>query len=216
MHLYLIRHGQSYVNLPDWDGGNTDEGLTELGQRQAQALGQWLPGQIKSIDTIYCSTMKRARETAAPVGLAYQKPILYDDRIREVGNNRLDHTPWPNDSLPRNYGDFWGSERPFSSITPAADGGESLMHFKIRIGHFLEELIVNHQKETILVVAHGGVIEMFFDLIFNIGPWRRCEVWTKNTGVTRFEHVAHPLRETWRLHYQSKVEHYQLMDSTPA
>lgn len=36
MHLYMIRHGQSHVNLPDWDGG-FDEGLTELGQRQAAA-----------------------------------------------------------------------------------------------------------------------------------------------------------------------------------
>ena len=32
MHLYLIRHGQSYVNLPDWTGVNADEPLTELGQ----------------------------------------------------------------------------------------------------------------------------------------------------------------------------------------
>ena len=24
MHLYMIRHGQSHVNLPDWDGGNQD------------------------------------------------------------------------------------------------------------------------------------------------------------------------------------------------
>ena len=49
MHLYMIRHGQSYVNLHDWKGGNTDEGLTALGKAQAEALGRWLPKEIKSI-----------------------------------------------------------------------------------------------------------------------------------------------------------------------
>ena len=39
MHLYLVRHGQSYVNLPDWAKGNTDEPLTELGQKQAAGIG---------------------------------------------------------------------------------------------------------------------------------------------------------------------------------
>ena len=65
MHLYLIRHGQSYVNLPDWDSGNVDEGLTELGQQQAAALAAWLPGKLPQVDVIYASTMKRARETRA-------------------------------------------------------------------------------------------------------------------------------------------------------
>lgn len=46
MHLYLIRHGQSFVNLEDWSGGNQDVGLTELGQRQAAALAAWLPARL--------------------------------------------------------------------------------------------------------------------------------------------------------------------------
>jgi len=43
MQLYLVRHGQSHVNLADWNNGNSDEGLTELGQRQAALLAAWLP-----------------------------------------------------------------------------------------------------------------------------------------------------------------------------
>ena len=81
------------------------------------------------------------------------------------------------------------------------------MHFRVRVGSFIEELIDKHREETIVAVCHGGVIEVTYDHVFNIGPWRRCEVWTKNTGITRFELVEHPLRETWRLHYHSRVEH---------
>lgn len=206
MHLYLIRHGQSLVNLKDWNGGNADEGLTELGNRQAAALAKWLPQEIKAIDALYASTMKRARETAVYVANTYNIPIIHDDRIREIGNNRLDHAPWPSDDLPE-YGSFWGSERPFSSITPDRQGGESMMHVRMRVGQFIEELVQKHREQTVVVICHGGVIEVAYDHIFNIGPWRRCEVWTHNTGIVRFEFVEHPTRESWRLYYHSKREH---------
>lgn len=206
MHLYLIRHGESFVNLKDWDKGNTDEGLTPLGQRQAHALAAWLPQEMNHVDALYASTMKRARETAVPIAAAYDVPIHHDDRLREVGNNRLDHQPWPSDDLP-DYGNFWGSERPFSAITPNREGGESLMHSRVRVGHFIEELIEKHRDETVVAICHGGVVEMAFDHMFNVGSFRRCEVWSKNTGVTHFEYVEHPSRETWRLHYHNRVEH---------
>ncbi len=206
MNLVMVRHGQSYVNLKDWAGGNADKGLTLKGQRQADALAAWLPAKVTRVDAIYCSTMLRARETAVPLSQAFQIDPIFDDRLREVGNNKLDHTAWPSDDLPE-YSDFWGSERPFSSITPDREGGESLMHFRIRVGNFIEGLIDRHRGQTVIAVCHGGVIEITLDHVFNVGPWRRCEVWSHNTGVTRLELVEHPLRETWRLHYHSRVEH---------
>lgn len=212
MHLYMIRHGQSYVNLAEWQGGNADEGLTELGQRQAAALGKWLPTEVEQIDVLYASTMARAQETAAYIAEAYDVPIISDDRIREIGNNRFDHAPWPADDLP-DYGDYWGSERPFDSITPTREGGESLMHFRVRVGQFIEEIVEKHREQTVVVVCHGGVVELTYDHVFNIGPWRRCEVLTRNTGVTHFQLMAHPTREMWRLYYHSRVEHLAALDS---
>jgi probable phosphoglycerate mutase len=208
MELYMIRHGQSHVNLKTWDNGNSDEGLTELGRQQATALAAWLPAEVPAVDTLYASTMKRARETADFLAQAYGMPVQLDDRLREIGNNRLDHTPWPSHDLPE-YGDLWGSERPFSSITPSRNDGESLMHFRVRVGAFLEEIIDKHKDETIVAVCHGGVIELTYDHVFNVGPWRRCEVWTSNTGVSRFKYVEHPDRETWRLYYHSRTDHLQ-------
>lgn len=214
MQLYLVRHGQSHVNLADWNNGNSDEGLTELGQRQAALMAAWLPTQVSHIDHIYCSTMLRARETVAPLLAVYDRPVHYDDRLREVGNNRLDGQPWPNDNLPREYADYWASERPFSPVTPIIDGGETFMHFRIRVGLFVEMLVERHPQEVVLAVSHGGVIETIFDHVFNIGPWRRCEVWNKNTGVTHFEYVAHPQRETWRLHFHNHTEHLRMQEET--
>jgi probable phosphoglycerate mutase len=207
MQLYFIRHGQSFVNLKDWTGGNVDAGLTELGQAQAQALARWLPNELPAVDALYASTMTRAQETAAPLAAAYGCEIRHEDRLREVGNNRLDHTPWPNDDLPSDYADYWASSRPFASTTPALPRGESYMHFRTRVGFFIEEMVERHRGEIVLLVCHGGVLDAAFDHIFNIGPWRRCEVWDHNTAMTHFEHVEHPGRETWRLHYHNRITH---------
>ncbi|MGH2538104.1 MAG: histidine phosphatase family protein [Candidatus Promineifilaceae bacterium] len=209
MHLYLIRHGQSHINLAEWSSGNTDEGLTELGQQQALALAAWLPGHLGRVDAIYASTMRRALETVAPLARAYGLKVYPDDRLREIGNNRWDHTAWPNDELPAEYGDYWASERPFSPSMPGAEGVESYIHFRTRVGLFIEELVESHRDQVILTICHGGVIDAAFDHIFNIGPWRRCEVWNHNTGITHFEYIAHPRRETWRLHYNNRIAHLQ-------
>lgn len=212
MLLYLIRHGQSYVNLPDWNGGNIDAGLTDLGHQQAAALGEWLPNHLRKIDVFYCSTMQRARETAVGATTHYPDvPIFFEDRVREIGTNRMDHTPWPQDNMPE-YGDMWGSERPFHSIMLNANDGESFMHFRTRVGMFVEDIVDKHRGQTVVVICHGGVIGAALSHIFNVGPWQRCEVWTKNTGISCFELMDHPRRETWRMHYQNRTEHLALLD----
>lgn len=215
MHLYFIRHGQSFVNLPDWRGGFVDAGLTDLGMRQAAALAEWLPQELPHLDALYSSTMQRARETVAPLARAYGCQVLFDDRLREIGNNRLDHTPWPPDTPPRTYVDFWGSERPFSAVVADVSGGESLMHFRTRVGLFIEEMVERHRDEVVVAVCHGGIVDAAFDHIFNVGPWRRCEIWDHNTGLTYFEYVAHPRRETWRLHYHNRIDHLRGNDRRP-
>jgi broad specificity phosphatase PhoE len=207
MHLYLIRHGESHINLASWDNGNTDVGLTELGRRQANALADWLPEGIPTVDALYASTMRRAMETAEFVAAAYDMPIAPDDRLREIGNNRWDHSAWPEEELPREYAEYWASERPFSTTTPLAPGGETFMHFRTRVGLFVEEILEKHPDGAALCVCHGGVIEAAFDHIFNVGAWRHCEVWNHNTGITHFEYVAHPRRERWRLHYNNRISH---------
>lgn len=207
MHLYLIRHGQSFVNLADWTKGNTDEPLTELGQQQAAALAAFLPARLPQVDVIYASTMQRARETAEALARAYDMPICFDDRIRELGNNQIDHTAYTRESLPNQYVDFWATARPFAPSMVGADNVESWMHFRTRVGSFIESLAEKHRGQTVVAVCHGGVIEAAFQHIFNIGPWQRCEVWVSNTAVTHFQFVEHADRETWRLHSHNRTDH---------
>jgi probable phosphoglycerate mutase len=151
--------------------------------------------------------MRRARETVQCIASAYGLPVVFDDRLREIGNNRFDHSPWPNESLPTLFAEYWASARPFSPVVMQEELGETYMHFRTRVGLFIEQLVAAHREQTVLVVCHGGVVEACFDHIFNIGPWRRCEVWDHNTAISHFEYVEHPGREVWRLHAHNRTEH---------
>lgn len=205
MRLYTVRHGQSFVNLSDWDGTNFDQGLTDLGKEQAANLAGWLPNFLPEVHAIYCSSMIRARETVAPLAAAYDIAPTFDDHIREIGSNRWNHLAFGPDEMPTFPNEFWASERPYAAI--GTDEGESMMHFRTRVGRFVEELRVRHHGETVIVVCHGGVVEAVFDHVFNIGPWRRCEVWTRNTAVSLFEYIELPNREKWRIHFHDRADH---------
>jgi broad specificity phosphatase PhoE len=104
MHLYLIRHGESWVNIRDPHPDQPqDAGLTELGQRQAAALAEWMVKETPQINVLYTSSRRRTQETAQFIADTYGCNMLNDDRLREIGNNRIDHSPLPNDALPRQY-----------------------------------------------------------------------------------------------------------------
>lgn len=210
MHLYLIRHGESYVNLENWQpevGGHYDASLTDLGQRQAGALAAWLPKELPHVDAIYASTMQRARESAIPVAAAYGMEITYDDRLREVGNNMLDHSPIPVERMPAAVAYIRAFGNPYSPVAEGIDGVETYMHFRSRVGSFLAAMLEKHLDQHILVVCHGGVINAAFDHIFNTGPFRRCDVWIKNTSITYFHFNTAREEEPWLMYYTGRTEH---------
>lgn len=76
--LYLIRHGQYDMTINAPDGGS----LTELGRKQAFALGEYL--QKYPINAIHCSTMTRAIETAQLIGTALSMDIASSALLREA------------------------------------------------------------------------------------------------------------------------------------
>jgi probable phosphoglycerate mutase len=210
MYMYLIRHGQSYVNLESWEPDRREEldaGLTPLGREQAHRLARWILEHVPEPAALHASTMRRARETAEILTEPLGKEIRFDPRLREFGNNRLNQEPYPEEALPEKYADFPLPQFPFASVTPTEPDGESYWHFRGRVGLFAADLLAQHAGEAVLVVCHGGVINACFDNIFNTGPHRRCEILNLNTSITLFEHREAGGSEPWRLHYQGRADH---------
>ncbi len=216
MHLYLVRHGQSYVNLPDWDWRNEswDQPLTDLGRTQADAAGKWLAKNIRA-SHLYASTLKRTQETAELINKHVGLTIQSEPLIREVGTNAPDGTPF-SDALKHRYQDgLWGTQQPYDALTK---DGENWMQFRTRVGVFIESLLRrfdNHgptdpnaiADQSFFVVCHGGVIEAFYEYVFEKGPWSVVSVITRNTGITHLEYKPVHNRPAWRLHYHNRLEH---------
>ncbi|MFP4322110.1 MAG: histidine phosphatase family protein [Anaerolineales bacterium] len=208
MHLYLIRHGQSVENTMAWDGRNDNSALTETGQAQAQALAEWLASRVQ-FDRFYVSTMQRTRQTAAPLVPHLTCTPIYSDELREVGNAYPDGRPFPDDALPMYYQDVWGSTHPYDPVT---ENGENWMQFRARVGAFLQKLINerpnNQVGYTVGVVCHGGVIEGFFEHIFQKGPISPLVIHTNNTGITLLEYSPTPRKmPDWWLRYHNNTRH---------
>lgn len=87
--LYIVRHGQTEYNAAQRLQGQCNSDLTELGQRQALAVGQSLSARVSAQDwTIMASPLGRARQTAEIIAKAMSYPIeqiRFDDRLMEFG-----------------------------------------------------------------------------------------------------------------------------------
>ena len=92
MKLYVVRHGQTDINLNNQINSINDEDLNETGISQALKLKEY----IKDIDydLIICSPLKRARQTAEVINMERNIPIIYDERVieRDFGEFEGKHT----------------------------------------------------------------------------------------------------------------------------
>lgn len=208
MLLTVIRHGQSHVNVENWAKIKTmDAGLTDKGQQQAEAYRDWLIKNERQADVLYASTMLRTQETARYVEDALGLEAIPDDRIREIGNSALDGTALAENVLPRQFSRFKPDIAPFKPLGVDIENGESWMHFRTRLGQFVDDLLSKHQGRRVYVVAHGGVISAMIDNIYNTGPYRNARTDTHNTAWSLFEYYPETGRENWMVHYHNRIDH---------
>lgn len=209
-NLYLIRHGESHANVEATIGGiQSDRGLTERGVLQAQALARRLAtGEIHA-DVLYASTLPRARMTAEFVSEALKLPISWDDDLQELRPGEADGMHI--DVARARYEGI----RHFliESFTPIAPGGESWGSFQMRVSAALERLILRHRDQTIVVVAHGGVIESSFLHLLGLGPQvrRHAAFHVSYTAITHWRYIEMP-GGRWEWHLAAHNDHHHLMN----
>jgi probable phosphoglycerate mutase len=167
--VVLLRHGQQDFTLARARPGKTDPPLTETGRQQAGCAGAFLVGD--GITRIYCSTLRRARETAEIVAshvLPAQEPTVVEE-LREVMLFR----DMPKDrpllellgqaGLQRAADEFLRTRR-FDAF-PQTETSEQL---RARAVAALSRIVDVHDGERVAVVAHGGFINSFFAAVFGI------------------------------------------------
>ncbi len=155
--LCLVRHGETNWNLENRFQGQLDIALNLKGRLQAEALGRELAGA--HFDRIYCSDLGRAVATAAPHAARLKLPI---HRLRELREKHdgvwhgLSHAD-VQERFPLDYEHYLARRADY-----AAPGGESLMRFAARVRATLTKIAEAHPGETLLVVAHAGVLDIAY------------------------------------------------------
>jgi probable phosphoglycerate mutase len=172
--LLLVRHGESAGNVArdaaeasgaawiDIAERDMDVPLSERGERQAAALGQWL-GRLgrERPSAALASPYVRAQQTASLVleTAGLDLGVVLDERLREREFGVLDRLTrrgieerHPAEAEARaRLGKFY--HRPA--------GGESWCDVALRVRSFLDSVTREHGGERVLVVAHEVVILMF-------------------------------------------------------
>lgn len=156
MIIYSTRHGQTEYNKKDIILGTTDIELNETGLAQADELADKV-AQLKEIDIIIASPMKRAQRTAQAVAEKTGLEIITDNRLREWDYGEYE-------SRTRYAEGFAQSKTEFG--VKMGRTGESLLQLSHRVYSALDDIIAEYSDKTVLLVSHGGVcrvIETYFN-----------------------------------------------------
>ncbi|MFT8316815.1 MAG: histidine phosphatase family protein [Sporolactobacillus sp.] len=170
--LYLVRHGETLLNLLNRSQGWADSPLTEKGAEQASKLGRALKKNGISFDAAYTSDAGRARETAKLVLLGAESqtvPLIETTDLREVAFGSFEGVD--NDQMWEAAGTAVGEsgmsrKSPIERKLKALSGikqldtihyAESAVQINTRIDHFIKQ-IVQTEANHLLLVSHSLMI----------------------------------------------------------
>ena len=184
LELVLVRHAE-----PDWETARqqgSDPGLTARGQRQAADLAEQL--RHLPLAALYCSPLKRARETAAALAATQQ---LTANTVQDLAE--IDVPLLLNASQSEVDAYFLAAaKRPFRDHWDGFPGGEPFRVFHARVTGAIGEVFAHYgvqpqiidgfpawsartRAETLRigVVAHGGTNSVILTHLLGIPsvPW---------------------------------------------
>jgi 2,3-bisphosphoglycerate-dependent phosphoglycerate mutase len=152
MELLLIRHALPVRIDEGVFDGPADPMLAPTGHAQATALAEWLADE--EIDAIWCSPMRRARETAAPLSERLGLPITVDEGIAEYDRESLSYIP---------VEELKAANDPRWYQVP-----EQPEHFRGVVVEAVERIVAAHPRQRVAVVCHGGVINVYTGHVLGI------------------------------------------------
>ncbi len=201
--IILVRHGEAEHLVSNLTGGWTDTSLTENGRLQAKAVAEWLHEELhgKKLN-LYCSDLKRAKETAEPIAEVLGLSPGYYIELREKNNGKAA-------GLTVEEAEKYFTEPPSNKFPLdwlPYEGGETWRQFYARVCGFMDELFPSI-NDTSIIVSHGGTIHMMVSWWLKLSPESMNDVFfnVETTGVTVLhkpptgEHLIDRLNDTSHL-----------------
>lgn len=149
--IILVRHGHAEHIDGCMTGGWTDTMLTELGRRQAAALASRLRDELQGAPVkLYCSDLRRARETAEYIAAALGLKPTPLRGLREINNGVAKDKTKEEARM-----HFREPTEPLLDwqIYP---GAETWRQFHLRVSECMDALAGD--ETPLILVTHGGTI----------------------------------------------------------
>ena len=160
----LVRHGETDWNVERRLQGHTDIALNGRGRIQAVQLAQALKKSNLQFDVLYTSDLQRAADTANAIVERFNVPAITNSQLRERHLGALQGLTI--DEAPRAEPKLWQAHIA-RELDHDMSGGESIRLFSERIRNALEVLRQLHLGKTILLVSHGGALDMMYRIATN-------------------------------------------------
>lgn len=182
--LIIARHGNSKGNYERIFIGQTDWGLSELGERQVERLTEYL--KQFNIDEIYSSDLSRAYNTVLPTARRLGLEIHREKGLREIYAGE-----WETQSfldLPVKFPEsYYVFQNDIGHAQP--EGGESIAEVFERIKAALGKIVAENEGKTVLIGTHATAIRVmnclwYGDTLDNLQKYG----WISNAAVCHVEY----------------------------
>jgi broad specificity phosphatase PhoE len=174
MELVFVRHAIPVRR--ELESGIADPELSPAGREQARLLGEYLASE--SIDAIYASPLRRARETAEAIASHHGVDIVIDHGLSEYDRSSNEYVPV--EELKAADDPRWHDIR--NGVWNSSDESED--EFVERVVRSAERIVSEHSGQRVLAVCHGGVINAYLAQVLGV-PNRRGFFYPNYTSIHR-------------------------------
>jgi len=154
-HLYLIRHGETFFNLENRIGGDSE--LTEKGLSQAKDLAEYFRNM--EVPLIFTSPKKRTIQTAEPIKAMQKKcTIIPLAEFNEIDSGTCECMSY---SEIRDKYPFIYSDRKKDKYNYAYPDGEGYASMKERIDRGINKVMyLSDSSSNIMIIGHRAANRM--------------------------------------------------------
>lgn len=177
-----MRHGNTKGNSAERFWGQTDVELSATGIRQAERLRKRLA--TEKIDAIYTSNLRRASVTAEIIASRHQLAVITCAELHEINFGKFEGLTFKEISqLYPELVKVW----PTRGLNFKYPGGESISGLNNRVIKFLDRLKKHSPQETILIVAHSGILRLLICHLLGIELWHWRQIRTDLASLSILE-----------------------------
>jgi probable phosphoglycerate mutase len=196
----LVRHGETDWNAARRLQGHTDIDLNARGLAQAKQMAHALKKINLQFDVLYTSDLQRAAKTALAIEQLFNTAAIRNAQLRERHLGALQGLT--TDEAPLREPALWQSHLS-RNIEENLRDGESIQQFSDRIKTALEKIRTDHSGKTILLVSHGGALDMMYRVASNQALDAEKAVTVPNASLNWISHDGH----SWRVDGWADTSH---------